>query len=86
MHVLATWFNALPLPHGFMNLHITQLKMLNVVVSLKVRANIWASRGVKINCDNLAVVEVLRSGKAKQEKLFWLHVPGIYGLSLPYLT
>ena len=27
---------ALPLPVGFMNLHITQLEMLNVVVALKV--------------------------------------------------
>ena len=46
---------ALPLPAGFMNLHITQLEMLNVVASLKVRANIWANKRIKINCDNLAV-------------------------------
>ena len=56
---------ALPLPHGFINLHNTQLETLNVVVSLKVWANIWANKRVKINCDNLVVVEVLRSGKTR---------------------
>ena len=47
---------ALPLPAGFMNLHITQLEMLNVVVALKVWANMWANKRIKINCDNLAVM------------------------------
>ena len=56
---------ALPLPAGFMNLHITQLEMLNVVVALKVWANIWANKIIKINCDNLAVVEILKSGKTR---------------------
>ena len=56
---------ALPLPTGFMNLHITQLQMLNVVVALKVWANIWSNKRIKINCDNLAVVEILKSGKTR---------------------
>ena len=56
---------ALPLPVGFMNLHITQLEMLNVVVALKVWANIWANKRIKISCDNLAVVEILKSGKTR---------------------
>ena len=60
---------ALPLPAGFMNLHITQLEMLNVVVALKVWANIWANKRVKINCDNLAVVEILKSGKTRHSFL-----------------
>ena len=56
---------ALPLPVNFMNLHITQLEMLNVVVALKVWANIWANKRIKISCDNLAVVEILKSGKTR---------------------
>ena len=48
-----------------MNLHITQLEMLNVVVALKVWANIWANKRIKISCDNLAVVEILKSGKTR---------------------
>ena len=60
---------ALPLPVGFMNLHITQLEMLNVVVALKVWANIWANKRIKISCDNLAVVEILKSGKARDSFL-----------------
>ena len=60
---------ALPLPAAFMNLHITQLEMLNVVVSLKVWASIWANKRVKIHCDNLAVVEILKSGKTRDEFL-----------------
>ena len=39
---------ALPLPVGFLNLHITQLEMLNVVVALKVWANIWANKRIKL--------------------------------------
>ena len=46
-----------------MNLHITQLEMLNVVISHKVWPNIWTMKRIKINCDNLAVVEILKSGK-----------------------
>ena len=56
---------ALPLPVGLMNLHITQLEMLNVVVALKVWANIWANKRIKISFDNLAVVEILKSGKTR---------------------
>ena len=56
---------SLTLPTGFMNLHITQLEMLNVVVALKVWANIWSNKRIKINCDNLAVVEILKSGKTR---------------------
>ena len=52
-----------------MNLHITQLEMLNVVVALKVWANIWANKRIKISCDNLAVVEILKSGKTRDHFL-----------------
>ena len=52
-----------------MNLHITQLEMLNVVVALKVWAKIWANKRIKISCDNLAVVEILKSGKTRDSFL-----------------
>ena len=56
---------ALPIPPQFHHLHITQLEMLNVVVALKVWASAWSDRTIDIKCDNLAVVEVLTSGKTK---------------------
>ena len=52
---------ALPLGTEFQHLHITQLEMLNVVVHLKVSSD----KKVKIFSDNLAVVELLKSGKTK---------------------
>ena len=60
---------ALPLGHQFDHLHITQLEMLNVVVALKVWAQLWANKKVKICCDNPAVVEVLYTGKTKDLSL-----------------
>ena len=55
----------LPIPSQFQHLHIAQLEMLNVVVALKVWASAWSDRTIDIKCDNLAVVEVLTSGKTK---------------------
>ena len=43
--------------------------MLNVVVALKVWATRWANKRIKINCDNLAVVEILKSGKTRDSFL-----------------
>ena len=43
--------------------------MLNVVVSLKVWANIWSNKRIKINCDNLALVEILKSDKTRDHFL-----------------
>ena len=67
----------LPIPQHCQHLHITQLEMLNVVVALKVWASIWSDKVIDIKCDNLAVVEVLTSGKPKI--LFWPPVPEIFG-------
>ena len=38
---------ALPLAQEFNNLHITHLKMLNVVVALKVWSNLWVNKKSK---------------------------------------
>ena len=55
----------LPVHHVYQHLHITQLEMLNVVVAFKVWATFWQDKKLNIRCDNLAVVEVLTSGKTK---------------------
>ena len=60
---------ALPISGRFPHLHITHLEMLNVVVALKVWASSWENKKIQINCDNLAVVEVLTSSKTKDHFL-----------------
>ena len=39
--------------------------MLNIVVALKIWAHQWAIKKIRIKCDNMAVVEVLLTGKTK---------------------
>ena len=60
---------ALPLGDHFLDLHITQLEMLNIIVALKVWAHLLQNKKVEIKCDNLAVVEVLNSGMTKDKFL-----------------
>ena len=43
--------------------------MLNVLVALKIWAYQWINCKVRIQCDNMAVVEVLASGKTKDKVL-----------------
>ena len=43
--------------------------MLNIMVALKVWANQWSNKKLRIKCDNMAVVEVLTSGKTKDSIL-----------------
>ena len=60
---------ALPIPRDLMNYNIAHLEILNIVVALKVWAKHWANRRIKIYCDNMAVVEVLRNGRARDDVL-----------------
>ena len=39
--------------------------MLNVVVAFKVWGYLWANHRIQIHCDNMAVVEVLQHGYAR---------------------
>ena len=39
--------------------------MINILVALKVWAYQWKDKKIRIKCDNMAVVEVLTSGKTK---------------------
>ena len=55
---------ALSLPLGFNNYTFIYLEILNLVVALKIWGSYWKDKTVEIKCDNMAVVEVLRSGRA----------------------
>ena len=44
---------------------ITHLKTVNILVALRLWAKYWASSSVIFHCDNLAVVQVVASGKTK---------------------
>ena len=53
------------MPLGYNNHTIVHLEILNIVVALKIWDDIWQDQVIEIKCDNMAVVEVLRSGKAR---------------------
>ena len=54
-----------PIPQGFCNLTIVHLEMINILVALKLFCKNWAKQGVRLFCDNIAVVQVLQSGHTK---------------------
>ena len=56
---------ALRIPRGFNNYNIAHLKILNVAVALKLWGHAWANKAIQIMCDNIAVVEVLTYGRAR---------------------
>ena len=51
------------------DLKIVHLEMLNLVISLKLWAHKWAHFTVKFYCDNLAVVQVVTTGRTNDQ---WL--------------
>ena len=60
---------ALPIPKGYLNYNIAHLEILNIFVALKVWATLWANGRIRIHCDNMAVVELLSSGRARDATL-----------------
>ena len=78
---------ALPLPANHGNYTIVHLEILNVVVALKIWVSHWTNHRIKIYCDNMAVVEVLQAGKARDQILatcagnIWL-ICAIYNIDL----
>ena len=60
---------ALPIPKNHNNYNIVHLELLNIVVALKVWAVHWSNRQIKIHCDNMAVVQVLQKGRARDATL-----------------
>ena len=57
---------ALQIPRGFRDYDIAHLEILNIVVALKIWGQAWANKSIEFKCDNLAVMEVLSLGKARE--------------------
>ena len=60
---------ALPIPLGFKGYSIVHLEILNIVVAAKIWASHWADKKIEIFCDNMAVVDILNTGKARDTTL-----------------
>ena len=56
---------ALQIPLGYMEMQIVHLEMLNILAALRLWHKSWHNCKVAIACDNLAVVQVLNSGKTR---------------------
>ena len=56
--------------------------MLNVMVALKIWGPLWENNNISIKCDNLPVVEVLTTGRVRDQ--IWQHVPEMSGFSLRF--
>ena len=72
MHLYKGWggtFNnevyAVTIPLGFQKYDIVHLEILNIVVALRIWAKHWQNKRIEIRCDNMAVVEIIRSGRAR---------------------
>ena len=58
-------FMPLLFPWGTLNFQIAHLEMLNILAALRVWQSQWSNMKVEIACDNLAVVQVLTSGRTR---------------------
>ena len=56
---------ALEIPFGYGSYDICHLEMLNIVVVSKLWAVHWKDRKIRKYCDNMAVVQVLNTGRAQ---------------------
>ena len=61
----------LKIPKHYNNLGIVQLEMVNILVAVRLFGCMWQHKRVLIKCDNMAVVQVLKTGKT----CVWL-IPG----------
>ena len=59
----------LTIPMNMDNLGIVQLEMLNVYLALRLWAPTWAGKRIRLECDNQAVVAVIKAGKTKDKVL-----------------
>ena len=60
---------SLPVPKNYKNYPIVHLEALNIVMASKVWTEAWANKQIHVFCDNMAVVEVLNTGKARDSIL-----------------
>ena len=59
----------LPIPKKNQNYSIVHLEMINILVMFKVWAYQWRDKKITVKCANMAVVEVLTSGKTRDNVL-----------------
>ena len=59
----------LPIVRGYRNWTIVHLEMVNILLALRLFHRQWSSRKVLIQCDNEAVVSVLKTGKTRDPYL-----------------
>ena len=52
-----------------MNLHITQLEMINIMAAVRLWAHLWSGHSLLILCDNAAAVSVLQTGRGRDPTL-----------------
>ena len=57
---------SLPIPLGFMKYIIIHLEILNIVVAAKIWASHSSNQKIHIFCDNMAVAEVLTTGRTRE--------------------
>ena len=55
----------LPVAKHFQNLAILHIEMINILVAIRIFAGHWHRKHILVRCDNMAVVQVLSSGKTK---------------------
>ena len=59
----------LPIVRGFRNWTIVHLEMINILLAARLFKRQWSLRKVLIQCDNEAVVSVLKTGKTRDPYL-----------------
>ena len=59
----------LPILLHYEGYNINHLEMINIMVAIKIWGSIWSNKKICIHCDNLPVVEILNSGKARDHIL-----------------
>ena len=80
---------ALPIPKDYQGYTIVHLEILNILVACKIWAHFWQAKKVQIFCDNMAVVEALTTGRARDHTLaacarnIWL-LSSLYNIYLTF--
>ena len=50
---------------GDLELTIVHLEMLNIVIALRIWGQFWQHGSISVNCDNLGVVQVVKTSKTR---------------------
>ena len=54
---------------GYLKLTIVHLEMLNIVIALRVWGPFWQHGSISVHCDNLGVLQVVKTGKTRDSFL-----------------